>query len=75
MTKIERNFKGPNFPLRHFKVLRFRALQVGIRAQVLENQVIESKCLNSNRCALVIKNPYNPRLDRGLNAKANVSMY
>jgi len=49
-----------------FSQIRIRVLQVGIRALVWANQVREDKYLNSNLCALVIKNPYNPRLDQDL---------
>ena len=45
---------------------RIRVLQVGIRALVWVNQVREDKYLNSNLCALVIRNPYNPWLDQDL---------
>ena len=43
---------------------KIRVLQVGIRALVWGNQVREGKYLNSNLCALEIRNPYNPRLDQ-----------
>ncbi|KAJ0615584.1 hypothetical protein HanIR_Chr02g0080931 [Helianthus annuus] len=39
------------------------------------NQVEGCEYLNSNLCALVTRNPYNPRLDQSLKLKANVSMY